>query len=284
MTPRDLTGALSATGRISIPYRDPFSAERPLALECYRPASHTSDSPVVIVQHGQSRNGREYCDAWIPTADEAGLLAIAITFPKDGWPDALTYNNGHVLDAEGAVRPRDAWSQAIPGRLFALLREAGVTRRDKFYLWGHSAGGQFVHRLLATQRHETLAAVGAANPGWYTLPTLKLPYPDGYGGIGLTQDDLTRLLGYPLIIFAGDRDIDGTSENFPKHESAMAQGPHRFARAHVFLARGRQEAAELGVPCNWQLVTVPGIGHQGMRMAAYAAKYWFAPDDLWRGF
>ena len=277
MTPKDLAGALSATGRISMPYRDPFSPERPLMLECYRAASHTADSPVVIVQHGQSRNGREYCDAWIPVADIAGLLVVAITFPTEGWPDALTYNNGHVLDAEGAVRPREQWSQAIPGRLFALLREAGVTRRPSFHLWGHSAGGQFVHRLLATQPHATLAAVGAANPGWYTLPTLELPYPDGYGGIGMSQDDIKRLLAYPLVIFAGDRDIDGTTENFPKHESAMAQGPNRFARAHFFLERGRTEAAKLGVACNWRRVVVPGVGHEGVKMGAFAAEYWFGP-------
>jgi pimeloyl-ACP methyl ester carboxylesterase len=269
---------LSAIGRISIPYRDPGSPERPLVLECYRPASHAADSPVVIVQHGQSRNGREYCDAWIPTADAAGLLVVAITFPKEGWPDALTYNNGHVLDAEGAVRPREQWSQAIPGRVFTLLREAGVTQRPSFYLWGHSAGGQFVHRLFATQPPETLAAVGAANPGWYTLPTLALPYPDGLGGIGLGQDDIKRLLAYPLVIFAGDRDSDGTAENLPKHEAAMAQGPHRFARAHFFLERGRAEAAQLGVTCNWRLVVVPGVGHEGMKMGAFAAEYWFGSE------
>jgi len=276
VTPRDLASALSATGRITLPYRDKFSGERPLVLECYRPASHTAETPVAIVQHGQSRNGREYCDAWIPAADKAGLLVVAITFPKDGWPDALTYNNGHVLDAGGAVRPREQWSQAIPGRLFALLREAGVTQRANAYLWGHSAGGQFVHRLLATQPHELFAAVGAANPGWYALPTLDLPYPDGYGGIGLTREDIARLLAYPLVLFAGDRDTDGTTENFPKHESAMAQGPHRFARAHFFLARGQEEATKLGFSCNWRLVVVPGVGHEGMKMGAFAADYWFA--------
>ncbi|HWB52178.1 MAG TPA: alpha/beta hydrolase [Stellaceae bacterium] len=284
MTPTQLATALAATGRISIPYRDKFAPERALSLECYRPADHTAAAPVVIVQHGQSRNGREYCDAWIPVADRVGALIVAITFPKAAWPDAVTYNNGHVLDESGGVRPREAWSQAIPGRVLTLLREAGVTGRSNGYLWGHSAGGQFVHRLLATQPHGLFAAVGAANSGWYTLPTLALPYPDGYGGIGLSRDDMAALLGYPLTLFAGDRDIDGTSENFPQHESAMTQGAHRFARAHFFLARGRDEAAKLGVPCNWQLITVPGIGHQGMRMAAYAAKYWFTPADLWQGF
>jgi hypothetical protein len=153
MNPEDLAKALAQPGRASIPYLDRYSPDRPLVLECFRPQGHDPDKPVVIVQHGMSRNGAEYYEAWVPAAERHGLLIVAITFSKDAWPDAVTYNNGHVLAEDGSFRPRECWSQAIPGRVFALLREAGVTRRDKTYLWGHSAGGQFVHRLLATQPH-----------------------------------------------------------------------------------------------------------------------------------
>ena len=275
MSPDDLARALVQPGRASIPYRDRHNPDRPLVLECFRPQAHNPDKPVVIVQHGASRNGAEYCEAWIPAAEQHGLLIVAITFSKEAWPDAVTYNNGHVLDEDGSLRPRECWSQAIPGRVFALLREAGVTRRDKTYLWGHSAGGQFVHRVLATQAHGIFEAVGTANSGWYTLPTLDLGYPDGLGGIGLTRDDVVRFLCYPLVIFSGDRDTDGTTENFPKHEPAMAQGPNRFARAQFYLERGRAEAAKLGVPCRWSRVVVPGVAHEGMRMSAFAGDYWF---------
>jgi hypothetical protein len=275
MNPTDLAAALAQPGRASIPYIDPCSPDRPLILECFRPERYDQDKPVVIVQHGMSRNGSEYCDAWVPAAERHGFLVAAITFPKEWWPDAVTYNNGHVLTENGTLRPRKAWSQAIPGRLFGLLRDAGVTARDEMYLWGHSAGGQFVHRLLATQPHAILKAVGAANSGWYTLPTLDLAYPDGLGGIGLTQEDVVRLLGYPLVIFSGDRDIDGTAENFPRHPTAMVQGNNRFERAQFYLARGQAEAARLGVPCHWQRVVVPGVAHEGVKMSAFAADYWF---------
>ena len=258
MMPDDLARALGPRGRASIPYIDRLSPERPLVLECFRPQAHTRDKPVVIVQHGMSRNGADYCEAWVPAAEVHGFLVIAITFPKEGWPDAVTYNNGHVLSEDGALRARQSWSNAIPGRVFGLLREAGVTTRQKAYLWGHSAGGQFVHRLLAMQPHGIFEAAGAANSGWYTLPTLDLPYPDGLGGIGLTPDEVVRFLGYPLVIFSGDQDIDGTAENFPKHDSAMAQGLNRFARAQFFLDYGKAVAAELGVPCRWTRVVVPG--------------------------
>jgi hypothetical protein len=275
MTPDALARALPAGGSASLPWRDPAAPDRALVLECHRPARHTPDRPVVIVQHGMSRNGAEYRDAWVPAAERHGLLIVAITFPNESWPGAEPYNNGNVLAADGGVRKAASWSYGIPGRVFGLLRAAGITTREAATLWGHSAGGQFVHRLLATQPPDLYERVGAANSGWYTLPTLERQFPDGLGGLGLTQDDLARWLGFPLVIFAGDRDIETGAENLPRHEGALRQGPHRFARAHWFLEQGQAAAAALGVACGWRLVVVPGVAHEGMRMSAFAASHWF---------
>ena len=228
---------------------------------------------MVLVQHGMGRNGDAYCEAWIPAADKHGLLIVATTFPTESWPQSLHYNDGHVLAEDGALRPREAWSQAIPGRVFALLRQAGVTSRSQTFLWGHSAGGQFVHRLMATQPHAPFEAAGPANAGGYTLPTLERSYPEGLGGIGLARHDVVRLLQYPMVIFAGDQDLG--AENLPSHQAAAPKGPTRFARAHPYLAQGRAEAARLGAACGWRMVVAPGTGHEGMRMAAVAAAYWF---------
>lgn len=270
MTPEAVSDAL--VGRASLPYEDVDSPGRRVVLECYRPEAYR-DGPVVIVQHGMGRNGDEYCDAWMPAADRHGLLIVAPTFPKSDWPGPACYNDGHVRAADGSVRSRSGWSNALPGRVLRLLRDASVTTRRRATLWGHSAGGQFVHRLLALQGADDFEAVGAANAGWYTWPTLDRPYPEGLGGIGLTEADLVRWLEYKLVVFAGDQDLG--SENLPQGEAASAQGPTRFARAHAFLEAGRAAAAGLGVACGWSLVVVPGVGHEGMRMAAAAAGYWF---------
>jgi hypothetical protein len=32
------------------------------------------------------------------------------------------------------------------------------------------------------------------------------------------------------------------------------------------------------VTCNWRLVMVPGVGHEGMKMGAFAAEHWFASE------
>ena len=61
----------------------------------------------------------------------------------------------------------------------------------------------------------------------------------------------------------------------PAQVEALAQGPHRYGRAHFMLDFGKAEAARLGVPCNWQLITVAGIGHDGAAMSRAAAAYWY---------
>jgi pimeloyl-ACP methyl ester carboxylesterase len=266
--------ALGSPGRAAIPWVDAAcDPERPLTLHCYRAAAFTPDSPVVLVQHGMMRNGDEYRDFWIDAAEKHGLLIVATTFGAEHWPAAEHYNNGLVLDEAGAARPRSAWAYAIPLRVFAALRAAAVTRRAKAYLFGHSAGGQFGHRLMSTQPHDLLEAVIVGNPGWYSLPTLDVAFPAGLGAIGLTDADIERLLAYPMAILAGDQDTETTAASLPAQ--GLSQGPHRFARAHSYFAAGRAEAERRGVACNWKLVPVAGVGHDGAAMSRVAAALWF---------
>ncbi|MFC0406852.1 alpha/beta hydrolase [Roseomonas elaeocarpi] len=278
-----LAQALAAPGRAAIPFTDEAGdPTRPLVLHTYRPASFTPDSPVVLVQHGMNRNGDDYRDFWIPAADRHGLLIVAPNFDNANYPGAEVYNNGHVLLKDGTVQPREKWGYAIPARVFAWLRQAGITRREKAHFFGHSAGGQFGHRMASTQPLDIFEAIAVGNPGWYTLPTLERNFPDGLGGIGLGEAELLRLLRFPLLILAGEQDIETSGPSLPANPGALAQGPHRFARAHNYLAAGQAEAARRGVACNWTLVPVPHIGHDGDVISRVCASLWFdgaMPDD-----
>jgi poly(3-hydroxybutyrate) depolymerase len=264
-----------AIGRDALEYRDVLHPDLRLVIHTYRPVAHAPDDPVVLVQHGIRRNGDEYRDFWIDAAEKHRLLIVATTFGNDAYPQPENYNNGSVVAPDGAIRPREEWLYAILPRVVAALREGGVTRRNKVRLFGHSAGGQFVHRLMATQDHAIYEAVSCGNPGWYTLPTLDRPFPEGLGGLGFDDRDVVRWLSYPMAILAGDRDIDTTDANLPRNPEALAQGPTRYARARFFHECGLKEAARLGIACNWKLVTIPGVGHDGCAMGKAAAAIWF---------
>lgn len=262
-------------GRSSLPFVDEFHPDRPLEVNFFRPAEHGPDDPVVIVQHGMLRNGDDYRDFWIPAAEKHRILIAAPTFADERFPNAEGYNNGLVIGDDGEPRSHEKWLYAVPSRVFAALRRGGATRRPRARLYGHSAGGQFAHRLLATQNHSSFEAVIAANPGWYTLPTLKRNFPEGLGGIGLDTDALARWFAFPMVIFAGDQDIDMDDPNLPSQAEALAQGPTRYARAHFVFDFAKREAERLGMPFGWRLIDVEGVGHDGAAMSRAAAAYWF---------
>src|SRR3954452_13599484 len=176
MSPDELAKALAQPGRATIRYLDRYNPDRPLVMECFRPKTHNPDKPVVIVQHGASRNGAEYCEAWIAAAERHGLLIVAITFSKEAWPDAVTYNNGHVLDEDGGLRPSGNWSLGIPGRGFALRPEAGVPRRDKTFCGGippadNSSIGCWRRSRTACSRRSEPPIPGGTHCRRSTLPT-----------------------------------------------------------------------------------------------------------------
>jgi hypothetical protein len=47
----------------------------------------------------------------------------------------------------------------------------------------------------------------------------------------------------------------------------------KSATPAVIIWPGRSQPVD--VPCRWSRVVVPGVAHEGMRMAAFAAQHWF---------
>lgn len=270
----ELARALARPGSAAVPYADAAFPDRPVTVHAYRAPGHAPGNPCVLVQHGMGRNGDAYRDFWIAAADRHGLLILATTFADDAWPGPEHYNTGALLAEDGAVRPPGRRAYDLPGRVLAAARDAGLTDGRDVRLFGHSAGAQFVHRLVATGAAAPPIVI-VANAGWYTLPTLGRPFPEGLGGIGLGVADLVRFLAAPLHVLAGDADTGTEGPSLPAHPAALVQGPHRFARAHAFVAAGQAEATRRGIVCAWRLTVVPGIGHDGAAMSRVAAAVWF---------
>ncbi len=271
-----LTTFTQQTGRFALPWRAGEGAlYLPITLNCYRPAGVAADAPVVLVQHGVLRNGDDYRDFWMPAADRYGLQIIAPTFGNEHWPGVESYNNGSVWTEDGELRAPAEWAYQAVLNLAQQLRSTGIVQSQPLYLFGHSAGGQFVHRLVSTLGADGFAGVVAGNPGWYTLPDDTLTFPEGLAGIGLPADALARLISTQLVVLAGDQDTDTSDPNLPAEPAALRQGPHRFARAHHYAAAGQAAAHQLGIPLAWQVHDVAGIGHDGEAMSHVCAHWWF---------
>ena len=265
---------LTNPGRHTFPFfNSELDKDVPFALNTYRAASYQLGQPVIFVQHGMLRNGDDYRDFWIPAADKYGLLIIAPTFDDTNWATPENYNNGRAYLESGEARPLSELTYALIHQVKNTLELAQISDGQKTYLFGHSAGGQFSHRYQSTQAH-VFDRVAPSNAGWYSLPTLDLPFPEGLGGIGVDDDQVEKLLAYPMMILAGDQDIATNEASLPAEPAAKRQGPHRFARAQYYYEFGKQEATKRGVPFNWTLQVVPGIGHDGCAMSEVCAHLW----------
>ncbi len=267
----DLAALVATPGASDVVYADPAFPEQPLTLRGARPKQFDATTPILFVHHGVRRNGYDYRDFWLPLVDAAGVMVIAPEFSDAAFPGAGWYNFGNLRSPSGTLNPRSAWTYGVDARLFVALREAGITARDRYGLFGHSAGGQFVHRMISLGLVDGVAAAVTANAGTYAMPDLAIDFPYGLGGTGLDEGGLRALLGFPLVVLAGTEDIDTESPHFPKEAAAMRQGGTRHARAHFYIETAREAASARGLACAWTIRDVPGVAHDGERMGQAAA-------------
>jgi poly(3-hydroxybutyrate) depolymerase len=266
----ELTRLVAAAGASSLPYVDPAFPDRPLVLHAARPRDYDTETPVLFVHHGVGRNGEDYRDYWLDLVDEAGVLAISIEFSEASFPEYLWYHFGNLHNKDGVPNPREAWTFGIDQRLFLQLRAQVVTTRQRYGLFGHSAGGQFVHRMLSFGYRDHVSIAVSANAGTYAMPDLATPWPFGLGETDVDTDALRALLAFPITVMAGTEDILTTGQFFPKGPRSMRQGANRYERTQNYVRSGHTVAAMLQTDCAWTIINVPDVGHDGKRMSAAA--------------
>ena len=224
--------------------------------------------------HGRGRNGADYRDSFVESAERYGFAVIAPEFNEAQYAHPHEYNYGAMRGPDGSFRPRSEWLFPVVDAVFTDASARLGATRGRYFLFGHSAGSQVVHRLVTFAWSPLIEGVVAANAGSYTFPTLAEDFP--FGLRGAPPVDLPALLSRPMTVHLGDADNDPQHHQLPREPGAMRQGPHRFARGNRYFEFGRAEAARLAVPFGWRLAIAPGIEHSGRDMAPFAAKELFA--------
>lgn len=267
-----MQSARLSPGPGSFPFVPPNRPGPPMTVWTWCPTEAPAKAPVLIVLHGASRNARTYRDAWVEAAEAAGALLVVPEFSKALFPTPREYEVGNMRDRQRLPLPPEEWVYATIEALFdAAVRHAG-SRRRSYFLYGHSAGGQLVHRLLTFAPKARVEAAVSANAGCYTMPVAGERFPYGLDGWPVSDDDLRRLFARRHTILLGEEDTDEEDAILLRSPEAMRQGPHRLARGHCYFRTAEREAARLGAEFRWRLVTVPGVGHSNKRLAPHAAR------------
>ncbi len=242
----------------------------PVTVYTYKPQDFGPHSPVWIIMHGVGRTANNYYDAWLPEAKRYGAMMLVPRFAEDKWPASWRYAMGNISTSKKAPLPRRDWAFTVVQRAFDQAMAMEGTGQKQFYLYGHSAGGQFTHRYVMYTGGEKVKLAISANAGWYILPDHEYEFPYGFRGMPVSETTLRRAFATPMVVLLGDRDISWAG-SFRRSKEAEAQGPHRLARGHFFYQRSKAIAAGKGYRFAWTVQEVPGVGHRNDEMAPAAA-------------
>jgi poly(3-hydroxybutyrate) depolymerase len=241
--------------------------KQPLTVWYYRPAGLSADDRVVFVMHGVNRNADAYRDAWVRHAQDQRFLLLVPDFSRALFPTTESYNFGEPVGNQ-----RESSSFAVIDRAFDQIAPMTPIRRKTYTLFGHSAGAQFVHRFLTYWPSERVEMAIVANAGAYVMPLESEAYPYGLGGRPIGEAGLRALFARPMIVMLGEADIDPNHRFLPRAPGAMRQGAFRLERGKSYFETAKAEAARLGAPFAWRLITVPGVAHDQEKMGDAAVK------------
>ena len=266
-----LAGEKLQTGEGSFVFVDQKgNPKKPVTVWYFRPEAWRTSDPILIVMHGMKRNGQAYREPWEPIATQHRALLIVPEFSTNLY-SSMAYNQGGV----GVEKDPAKWSFTLVENLFDHIRAATGATQTNYLLYGHSAGGQFVHRFVEFMPQARYKKAVAANPGYYTMPTFEKTYPYGFKESPMTEAQLEKVFTRPLTILLGEQDIDPNAPDLHRSPGAMEQGRFRLERGRNFFAAAQKLAQEKNWSFNWKMQTVPSIGHSNAGMTPAAAKVLF---------
>ena len=141
-------------------------------------------------------------------------------------------------------------------------------------MFGHSAGGQLLHRLALFYPNHRADRLLAANSGWYTVPTFDDVFPYGLANSISTPEQIEMAFGSNLVVFLGELDDENEVRgDLVRTPEVDVQGISRIARGRHFYGTAVKTAKTLGIELKWKLEVVPGVGHDLQRMSDAAAEY-----------
>lgn len=276
--------------------------DKKIKIYYYQPTGFGPDSKTLLVIPGAGRNGDSYRDAWVSTAEKYGVLILSPQYAEEDYPfedyhlggvmydlnlssctEYVENSNRVILDEEQFEYKvndnSEEWIFNDFDRIFDLVVEATHSAQEGYDIFGHSAGGQILHRLAIFQKASKANYILASNAGFYTLLSTAIDLPFGIKNAPFKEQNMQYALRKKLILLIGELDNqDETGGTLLRSSTADQQGLHRLARAQYFYHQAIAIAKDKGLECNWGLKIVPGVGHNHRQMGKAAADFLYGEE------
>ena len=237
----------------------------------YKPSGFSADSPIFFILHGGGRQAEEIMRVSAVSAETFNFLLVVPEYSFKLFPTNEEYNYGNARKKQ-----KELWTYFVNDIIFQIVKVLTKSRQEKYYLFGHSAGSQFVHRQIMVGASNFVEKAFAANAGEYAMPTFgEVSFPWSMSGLDLSRKDLKRLFSFDLYVLLGEKDVI-QDKYFPRGDFFDKQGSNRFGRGKNFYKIGKNEAGRLGLDFNWKLVTVLHVGHSTLGILSTALRLAFS--------
>lgn len=260
------------SGKFTFSDYEPFK-NKSMEVYYYRPEKLPADAPVLFVMHGTLRNADTYRDNWVSLADKYKVLIVVPQFTKNNFPGSRSYNYGNLLNEDKELVDEKDWSYSLLDPIFDyLISKTGMDTKD-YDVFGHSAGSQFVHRLLLFKGKTKAQRLVTSNAGTYTMPDFDVDFPYGLKGMGYLKERLKEVFSEKLVVQLGKEDNNPKHKYLNTSKKALQQGENRYERGQSFYKKSKTLAEQENMKFNWVIRTVSGVGHNNGKMAIDAAEY-----------
>ena len=251
----------------------------PIDVITYIPPNANQKTPLLIVIPGASRDAQRFHASWLDLAKKNYFSVLTIGAKKSFYTDEYSYNAGGVILENGELVDDEKWLFRVIEPIFNDFKKRYGFTTKKFYLFGHSAGGGFVHRYLLFNPKAPIIKAVAANPAFVTLPDRDIRYPFGLKNVPISDKNMQSWFNMDLAIMLGEDDLGPRTKPLSNGPDARTQGANCFERGKLLYSRAKGKANEYGENFKWELITVPGVGHDNYNLAPFASIYLFGDQE-----
>jgi pimeloyl-ACP methyl ester carboxylesterase len=251
----------------------------------YLPTSRSTGADILVLVHGTPQvdqsaeaSARATIGYWLDFSEAQGWILIAPAFNQENFSSRL---GDHALGGYRGLFGREIGADAWVLRLVQAYQAPAGNAGQPFYLYGHSAGGQFLGRFLVAHPELVKRAVITAAATYPQLDS-AVAWPYGLGELHteLAWDaETTQKIDIipdrgkwlaatqvPLTVIVG---LDDTAE-LPVYPGQ--KGRNRFTNARRWLADMAEFARQNGLESRFELMVIPGKGHTQVGLIPYSQQ------------
>lgn len=244
--------------------------DKTIPVYYFIPKKNTAQTPIQFIMHGVQRNAEDYFQSWLEKAKQYDVAIFAPEFSKADFPLEY-YQTGNIADSTNRFNPANETTYNLIDEIYEYIIANSPVKSKTYNIFGHSAGGQFVHRFFLFHQSPYVKTGICANAGWYTVPDTTQQFPYGIKGYDRdTKEVLGDFLQKDLILLLGTADTL-RSKDLRMTPETDAQGYTRLARGEYYFNFGKEISAVNSLPFHWTKQYVNNCGHQYRPMGEAAA-------------